>query len=104
VSTDNSNNYEYFVSVYKTCTTFPSLSCLKICISQGETKNRQGQTLPQKGEVEMLCGGPPCQGLRCCVEDLPARDSVEWTDLTIENILDSRYSNSGLKDVLLFQW
>ncbi|XP_067952062.1 DNA (cytosine-5)-methyltransferase PliMCI-like [Watersipora subatra] len=31
-------------------------------VMQGETINRQGQTLPQKGEVEMLCGGPPCQG------------------------------------------
>lgn len=29
---------------------------------QGEKKNSRGQTLPQKGEVELLCGGPPCQG------------------------------------------
>lgn len=21
-----------------------------------------GQNLPKKGEVELLCGGPPCQG------------------------------------------
>ena len=35
---------------------------IKFIVIQGETKNRHGQTLPQKGEVEMLCGGPPCQG------------------------------------------
>jgi len=29
---------------------------------QGEKVNGTGQRLPQKGEVELLCGGPPCQG------------------------------------------
>ena len=29
---------------------------------QGEKKNSRGQTLPQKGDVQLLCGGPPCQG------------------------------------------
>ena len=29
---------------------------------QGEKKNEMGQKLPQKGDVELLCGGPPCQG------------------------------------------
>lgn len=29
---------------------------------QGETKDELGQKLPQKGDVELLCGGPPCQG------------------------------------------
>jgi len=29
---------------------------------QGEQKNAAGQRLPLKGEVELLCGGPPCQG------------------------------------------
>ncbi|KAJ8369806.1 hypothetical protein SKAU_G00098340 [Synaphobranchus kaupii] len=28
----------------------------------GEQTNSLGQKLPQKGDVEMLCGGPPCQG------------------------------------------
>ncbi|KAK7495817.1 hypothetical protein BaRGS_00013037, partial [Batillaria attramentaria] len=28
----------------------------------GETTNDLGQRLPLKGEVELLCGGPPCQG------------------------------------------
>ncbi|XP_076436549.1 DNA (cytosine-5)-methyltransferase 1-like [Babylonia areolata] len=28
----------------------------------GETTNDQGQKLPLKGNVELLCGGPPCQG------------------------------------------
>ncbi|KAM7308501.1 DNA (cytosine-5)-methyltransferase PliMCI-like [Ixodes scapularis] len=27
-----------------------------------ESVNERGQTLPQKGDVEVLCGGPPCQG------------------------------------------
>ena len=30
--------------------------------SQGAETNSKGQRLPQKGEVDMLCGGPPCQG------------------------------------------
>nr|CAD7438851.1 unnamed protein product [Timema bartmani] len=29
---------------------------------KGKTTNEKGQKLPQKGEVELLCGGPPCQG------------------------------------------
>ena len=29
---------------------------------QGNNMNSKGQRLPQKGDVEMLCGGPPCQG------------------------------------------
>lgn len=31
-------------------------------ILQGEKQNEMGQKLPQKGDVELLCGGPPCQG------------------------------------------
>uniref|UniRef100_A0A673YB15 DNA (cytosine-5)-methyltransferase n=1 Tax=Salmo trutta TaxID=8032 RepID=A0A673YB15_SALTR len=34
---------------------------LKLVMS-GEKTNSLGQRLPQKGDVEMLCGGPPCQG------------------------------------------
>lgn len=34
---------------------------LKLVMS-GEKANSLGQKLPQKGDVEMLCGGPPCQG------------------------------------------
>ncbi|XP_078007936.1 DNA (cytosine-5)-methyltransferase 1-like [Phascolarctos cinereus] len=34
---------------------------LKMVMS-GEKTNSLGQRLPQKGDVEMLCGGPPCQG------------------------------------------
>lgn len=29
---------------------------------QGVETNSSGQRLPKKGEVELLCGGPPCQG------------------------------------------
>ena len=29
---------------------------------QGAKVNQCGQQLPQKGDVELLCGGPPCQG------------------------------------------
>lgn len=31
-------------------------------VMEGQTVNDVGQKLPQKGEVELLCGGPPCQG------------------------------------------
>ncbi|XP_048343420.1 DNA (cytosine-5)-methyltransferase 1 [Sphaerodactylus townsendi] len=34
---------------------------LKLVMS-GEKTNSLGQKLPQKGDVELLCGGPPCQG------------------------------------------
>lgn len=29
---------------------------------QGDSTDDNGQKLPQKGDVEILCGGPPCQG------------------------------------------
>ncbi len=29
---------------------------------EGKTEDSKGIPLPQKGEVEALCGGPPCQG------------------------------------------
>jgi len=31
-------------------------------VMDGQKCNRKGQKLPQKGDVELLCGGPPCQG------------------------------------------
>ncbi|XP_045146253.1 DNA (cytosine-5)-methyltransferase 1 isoform X3 [Echinops telfairi] len=31
-------------------------------VMAGEKTNSCGQRLPQKGDVELLCGGPPCQG------------------------------------------
>ena len=33
-----------------------------VCSSQGASTNERRQQLPRKGEVELLCGGPPCQG------------------------------------------
>ncbi|XP_012137658.2 DNA methyltransferase 1a isoform X2 [Megachile rotundata] len=31
-------------------------------VMNGDATNEIGQKLPQKGQVELLCGGPPCQG------------------------------------------
>ena len=31
-------------------------------VMDGHTTNGNGKALPQKGEVELMCGGPPCQG------------------------------------------
>lgn len=31
-------------------------------VMEGKTHDANGQPLPQKGDVELLCGGPPCQG------------------------------------------
>ncbi|KAG7199233.1 hypothetical protein KM043_018102 [Ampulex compressa] len=31
-------------------------------VMNGDVTDNNGQKLPQKGEVELLCGGPPCQG------------------------------------------
>ncbi|XP_076753766.1 DNA methyltransferase 1a isoform X1 [Xylocopa sonorina] len=31
-------------------------------VMDGNTTDEIGQKLPQKGQVELLCGGPPCQG------------------------------------------
>uniref|UniRef100_F6XUV4 DNA (cytosine-5)-methyltransferase 1 n=1 Tax=Ciona intestinalis TaxID=7719 RepID=F6XUV4_CIOIN len=31
-------------------------------VMNGEERSKCGQRLPQKGDVELLCGGPPCQG------------------------------------------
>ena len=33
-----------------------------LCDYQGTETNSRGQRLPCKGEVDLLCGGPPCQG------------------------------------------
>lgn len=45
------------------CTVF-SDDCNELLrlVMNGEKVNSTGQRLPQKGEVELLCGGPPCQG------------------------------------------
>ena len=42
------------------CATMFSTHAFLAC--QGAATNSRGQKLPQKGEVELLCGGPPCQG------------------------------------------
>ena len=31
-------------------------------VMSGKEKSNCGQKLPQKGDIELLCGGPPCQG------------------------------------------
>jgi DNA (cytosine-5)-methyltransferase 1 len=31
-------------------------------VMEGVSENARGQQLPKKGDVELLCGGPPCQG------------------------------------------
>ena len=40
----------------------PPFSLPILPVLQGSTTNSRGQVLPQKGDVELLCGGPPCQG------------------------------------------
>ena len=49
-------NFYVFVMI------FASVSILMLYCKQGKTHDTTGQRLPQKGDVEMLCGGPPCQG------------------------------------------
>jgi len=36
--------------------------CLFYC--QGEKTNDKGQLLSRKGEIELLCSDPPCQGFK----------------------------------------
>ena len=45
------------------CTVF-SDDCVRLLedVEAGVTENSQGQRLPRQGEVDLLCGGPPCQG------------------------------------------
>ena len=31
-------------------------------VMEGTKTNDRGQPLPMRGDVELLCGGPPCQG------------------------------------------
>ena len=31
-------------------------------VMEGVAENSRGQRLPKQGDVELLCGGPPCQG------------------------------------------
>ncbi|XP_014661569.1 PREDICTED: DNA (cytosine-5)-methyltransferase 1-like [Priapulus caudatus] len=45
------------------CTVFTGDCNLLLKLAmEGEKTNGIGQRLPQKGDVELLCGGPPCQG------------------------------------------
>ncbi|KAI8508772.1 DNA (cytosine-5)-methyltransferase 1 [Branchiostoma belcheri] len=45
------------------CTVFTDdCNILLQLVMEGATTNSTGQRLPQKGDVELLCGGPPCQG------------------------------------------
>ncbi len=40
-----------------------SSTCLRTqSVMEGKTEDSKGIALPQKGEVDALCGGPPCQG------------------------------------------
>ena len=41
---------------------FVSVVTALLHFKQGKTHDTNGQRLPQKGDVDMLCGGPPCQG------------------------------------------
>ena len=36
-------------------------------VMEGTETMHNGKRLPQKGEVELLCGGPPCQGELICI-------------------------------------
>ena len=39
-----------------------SVISVNIFFHQGEKRSPMGQILPQKGDIDLLCGGPPCQG------------------------------------------
>jgi len=51
-----------FISVFVCLLCILYISCVLNWHVQGEVKNAAGQRLPMKGEVDLLCGGPPCQG------------------------------------------
>jgi DNA (cytosine-5)-methyltransferase 1 len=45
------------------CTVFKD--CCNLLLKnamEGIPVNAKGQKIPKRGEVELLCGGPPCQG------------------------------------------
>ncbi|XP_023241204.1 DNA (cytosine-5)-methyltransferase 1-like [Centruroides sculpturatus] len=48
---------------FPNCTVFTEdCNVLLRLVMDGNKANDKGQILPQKGDVELLCGGPPCQG------------------------------------------
>lgn len=48
---------------YPSCTVFTEdCNLLLRLVMDGHKTNDKGQNLPQRGDVELLCGGPPCQG------------------------------------------
>ena len=57
-------------------------------IFQGE-KTKNGQKLPQRGEVEMLCGGPPCQGF----SGMNRFNSREYSKFKVGKLLFSKSPN-----------
>ena len=50
------------LSISKLCSFEMKIKWFLCCVLKGETTNDLGQRLPLKGDVELLCGGPPCQG------------------------------------------
>lgn len=45
------------------CTVFSDdCNVLLAMVMDGKTQDERGQRLPQKGDIELMCGGPPCQG------------------------------------------
>lgn len=62
IEKDNSAANAYRLNNPKT--TVFSEDCNKLLekVINGENVDDNGQKLPQKGDVELLCGGPPCQG------------------------------------------
>ncbi|GLH01282.1 DNA (Cytosine-5)-methyltransferase PliMCI [Gryllus bimaculatus] len=51
------------------CTVFTDdCNMLLKLVLNGEKTNEKGQTLPKKGDVDLLCGGPPCQGFSVGLE------------------------------------
>ncbi|RLU14961.1 hypothetical protein DMN91_012848, partial [Ooceraea biroi] len=62
IEKEESAAYAYRLNNPKTVVFSEDCNILLHKVMNGDRTDDSGQKLPQKGEVELLCGGPPCQG------------------------------------------
>ena len=62
-------------------------------VMDGVAENSRGQQLPKQGQVEMLCGGPPCQGFSGMNRFSSREYSCFKVCGTLQNVIQGNFIN-----------